>query len=114
MLSIIISILSIIVGVGVIVLYSSSNLLGAYWILSILGAPTTFLHRVLTFWIRTDKPIIHEIIMFSLFFLQYQLLAFGIYKYHDKLNARTYGILIFVIIISAILMYCFQMGKFVR
>ncbi len=108
--SVITSILSIIVGIVIISIFGKGmETSGSFIILAILGAPLTFLHRI--FWIfdRSNIPLYG---MYSLYFLQYQLIAFGIYKYHDKLNLKIYCIGIAIIIISAIIMYCFQMGKF--
>jgi hypothetical protein len=111
-LSIIISVLSIIVGSVIIYLGSGGGMssTGSFIVLSVLGAPLSFLHRV--FWIF-DKSNIPLYGMYFLYFLQYQLLAFGIYKFHDKMDLKIYSIIVVVIVISAILMYCFQMGKFV-
>ncbi len=107
-LSIGISAVSIIIGVGIIKFYGNE---GSFMLLSILGAPSTFLQRI--FWIFGDTSTIPLYGMYILYFIQYQLLAFGIYKYYSKLNFPIYTIIIGIIIISAIIMYCFQMGKFV-
>lgn len=109
-LSFTIAIVSIIVGAIVIFLGSDGSSTGSFIVLSVLGAPTTFLHRV--FWIF-DKLNITLYGMYFLYFLQYQLIAFGIYKFYNKLNFKIYVIIVVIIIISAIIMYCFQMGKFV-
>ncbi len=110
-LSAITLVLSIIVGIIVIFLgHKDGNMAsgGSFLVLAILGAPLTFLHRI--FWMF-DKSNIPLYGMYLLYFIQYQLIAFGIYKYHDKLNAKIYSIIILVIVISAILMYLFQIGK---
>ena len=108
--SLLISILSIVVGVAIIALFRAGmGVAGSFIILSVLGAPLTFLQRI--FWVFDGSPLpLYG--MYFLYFLQYQLLAVAVYKYHDHAHLRIYGLVIGMIMMSAIIMYCFQMGKF--
>jgi len=103
-----ISVVSIIIGLCIIMFYGSE---GSFMLLSILGSPLTFLQRI--FWIFGDTSKIPLYGMYFLYFLQYQLVALVIHKFYSNFNFKIYVIITGVIIISAIIMYCFQIGKFV-
>ncbi|MBU1727146.1 MAG: hypothetical protein KJ880_05905 [Candidatus Omnitrophica bacterium] len=120
-ISVIISFLSIIVEISLIIKYYTqggiSGLEGAGWLISVLGAPTTFLQWILYKTGVTKGYIPSLIALFLLYLLQYQVIAFLIYK--KVINFNSIGSLIFVIILilvivfSAIIMWNIIMGKFI-
>lgn len=111
-LSISISILSIIVGIGVILSYGGGNgLLGSFWVLGTLGAPTTFLYYpILMTGIHKNSFITPYILVYVLYFLQYLLVALFIYKFHKMIDIKIYLSIFFTILISASLMFYLQIG----
>jgi hypothetical protein len=103
-----ISILSIVVGIAVVVRYYISYGTGygfcesAGWTLATLGAPTTFLYWVLSK-IGIGKGHISSFIWIcSLYLLQYQLVAFLIYKEIINLVSKR-GVISLLIIVALIL-----------
>lgn len=105
--SISISIVSIVLGIGAIKYYGVE---GSYMVLAILGAPLTFLNYIFR-WYTGSSQLPYFFTCF-LYFFQYQLLALGIYKFHNKLNFLSYAILFGIMFLSIILMFCIQMGMF--
>lgn len=122
-LSLGISLLSLIIGiivmVGGYIVYGKQGFFeGApAWILGPLGAPTTFLSWIIDK-IGLSKTIISQYFWICfLYLLQYQLIAFLIYKEIIKLTKKSgiiYLIIIFVIIlISAKIMWHIVMGQWI-
>jgi len=113
-LSIIISLISIIVGAGVIFYYGSGNgLVGSAWILSILGAPLTFLYPViLRLGLFKNNFLFPYVVIYSLFFLQYLLLAYIVYKLQGKVSIKASILVFIIILISASIMFYFQIGRY--
>lgn len=109
-LSLGISIGSIIIGIVIILLFGDGNgLVGSGWILSILGAPLTFLSILLY---KFYQNFLNNFItVFILYLFQYQILAFLLYKFYNRL---TMILLLSVIIIisSAYLMWYICVGKY--
>jgi hypothetical protein len=103
-----ISILSIVVGIAVVVRYYLSYGTGygfcesAGWTLATLGAPVTFLYWALSK-IGIGKSHISSFIWICfLYLLQYQLIAFLIYKEIINLSSKR-GIISLLIIVAFIL-----------
>lgn len=114
LLSIGVSIISIFVGITVIMYYGAGNgLVGSFWVLGILGAPTTFLYLpILMTGLHKNSFIIPYIVVYGLYFLQYQLLAFLFFKFHKIIDIKIYIGIVIVILISASLMYYLQIGRY--
>lgn len=118
-----ISILSVVVGIAVIIgCYITGGKVGlwegsALWILATLGAPTTFLGWVLSK-IGLATGFISSYILVSFFYLlQYQLIAYLIYKEIINLASKSgiiyLTIILITILISAKIMWNIIMGYWV-
>lgn len=103
--SLVISLISVMTGMCVIIFYGTE---GAYMLLAILGAPSTFLNYIFR-WYTGSLPLPYFFTCF-LYFLQYQLIALAIYKFHNKLTPLLYIILLGIIFASMVLMFCIQTG----
>jgi hypothetical protein len=118
-IGILISISSIIIAAIVIMYYYPSGgyngLIGASWILAILGAPTTLLDIVL-YKFGISRGLISDFIWICFFYLiQYQLIAVLFYKKFNKKIKIIFLFLIFiVIVVSASITWQIIMGKFVK
>jgi len=112
LLSLIISVGSILIA-GIIILYygKGNGLVGSGWVLSILGAPITFLDLLFSRFLHSF--ISNFISVLFLYLLQYQLLAFLVYR-STNLNKLICSFVALVIILSALLMWYLCVGKYTK
>ena len=108
--SLLFSLVSIAVAIVVIFYYGKGNgLVGSGWILSVIGAPFTFLN--LLFYKLYSSFTNNFIVVLILYILQYQFLAYLSFKYFFRIGLVLL-LSVVIIIPSAFFMWYLCVGKY--
>lgn len=113
MFSFVISLTSIVVGLGAILKFHCAATPGSFMFLAIFGAPVTFLYALWALVIG-DKPDLLVPAMYFLYFLQWQLVAFGLQKFRNRLTWKKCLAVVGVLLVSAFGTFYFLSGGMLR